>query len=307
MSDFHQFGPVTALPRLVARPIEDLEARVLALTRRFPVALVIPMLPSEMDRPALARILEELTKVSYVDTLLISLNRATAEDHARAQDYFASYEGRKVILWNEAPAVQVSWIRIMRRGSTSASRARGAPAGWPSATSWPRSDVLHRLPGRRRGELLAGDAGPAGAAGHGARPWTSTSSRPITRGSRIACMGASRGCCWRRCSPPSPASSAQDPYIRYLSSFRYALSGEFATKVRPRRADAPALRLGARDRHPVRGAAPSRSERVCQVELAERYDHKHQDLSGGDPTKGLQPHGARTSPSTCCVPSPRPA
>jgi len=27
--------------------------------------------------------------------------------------------------------------------------------------------------------------------------------------------------------------------------------------------------------------------RVCQVELAERYDHKHQDLSPDDPTKGL--------------------
>src|SRR4029450_11880862 len=106
MSDFHQVGPVTALPRLVARPIEELEARVLALPRRFPVALVIPMLPSEMDRPALARMLEELTKVSYIDTLLISLNRATAEDHARAQDYFAPYTGRKVILWNEAPPVR---------------------------------------------------------------------------------------------------------------------------------------------------------------------------------------------------------
>jgi glucosyl-3-phosphoglycerate synthase len=27
--------------------------------------------------------------------------------------------------------------------------------------------------------------------------------------------------------------------------------------------------------------------RVCQVELAERYDHKHQSLSAGDPTTGL--------------------
>lgn len=27
MSDFHQSGPVTALPRLLARPVEDLESR----------------------------------------------------------------------------------------------------------------------------------------------------------------------------------------------------------------------------------------------------------------------------------------
>jgi glucosyl-3-phosphoglycerate synthase len=43
MSDFHQQGPVTALPRLVARPIEELEADILRLSRKFPVSLVIPM------------------------------------------------------------------------------------------------------------------------------------------------------------------------------------------------------------------------------------------------------------------------
>jgi len=50
MSDFHQFGPVTALPRLAARSIDDLEAHILRLGRRFPVALVLPMLPEEMER-----------------------------------------------------------------------------------------------------------------------------------------------------------------------------------------------------------------------------------------------------------------
>jgi glucosyl-3-phosphoglycerate synthase len=63
MSDFHQSGPVTALPRLVPRPIEDLEAHILKLTPKFPVSLVLPMVPSELDRPALARILDELISV----------------------------------------------------------------------------------------------------------------------------------------------------------------------------------------------------------------------------------------------------
>jgi glucosyl-3-phosphoglycerate synthase len=78
-----------------------------------------------------------------------------------------------------------------------------------------------------------------------------------------------------------------DPYIRYLSSFRYALSGEFAMKIDL----AERLRLpcdwgleivmlfeALRHRAPVR---------VCQVELAERYDHKHQELSPDDPSTGL--------------------
>jgi glucosyl-3-phosphoglycerate synthase len=78
-----------------------------------------------------------------------------------------------------------------------------------------------------------------------------------------------------------------DPYIRYLSSFRYALSGEFAVKSD----------LAERMRLPcdwgleivtlfeaLRHRAPVR---VCQVELAEVYDHKHQELSAGDPARGL--------------------
>src|SRR5258708_38837832 len=106
MSDVHQSGLVTALPRLVARPLAELEDRILALTPRFPVALVIPMIPGEMDRPALAGILDELAQGPYLDTLVGSLNHATAQDYPRTDDVFAPYPGRKVILWNESPAVR---------------------------------------------------------------------------------------------------------------------------------------------------------------------------------------------------------
>ena len=72
MSDFHQYGTVTALPRLVERPLHELEDKVLQLSKRYPVALVIPMIPGEMDRPALAGILDELEQVRYLDSLVIS-------------------------------------------------------------------------------------------------------------------------------------------------------------------------------------------------------------------------------------------
>jgi glucosyl-3-phosphoglycerate synthase len=79
----------------------------------------------------------------------------------------------------------------------------------------------------------------------------------------------------------------QDPYIAYLSSFRYALSGEFTIKCDL----AEKLRLPCDWGLEIvtlfevlRHRAPGR---LCQVEIAERYDHKHQDLSGQDPTQGL--------------------
>src|SRR5258708_15617973 len=100
MSDVHQSGLVTALPRLVARPLAELEDRILALTPRFPVALVIPMIPGEMDRPALAGILDELAQVPYLHTLVVSLHHATAHHYAPTDEFFAPSPWRKVILWH---------------------------------------------------------------------------------------------------------------------------------------------------------------------------------------------------------------
>ena len=66
MSDFHQYGPVTSIPRLVARDLDEMEQRLEVLAQRFPVTVVIPMIPSEMDRPALAHILDELCAITWV-------------------------------------------------------------------------------------------------------------------------------------------------------------------------------------------------------------------------------------------------
>ena len=46
MSDFHQFGPVTAIPLLAARDADEMERRLEVLAARFPVSLVIPLVPS---------------------------------------------------------------------------------------------------------------------------------------------------------------------------------------------------------------------------------------------------------------------
>jgi glucosyl-3-phosphoglycerate synthase len=79
----------------------------------------------------------------------------------------------------------------------------------------------------------------------------------------------------------------EHPYVSYLSSFRYALSGEFAVQsdlaLRMRLACDWGLEIVTLF-EALRHRAPTR---ICQAELAERYDHKHQDLSPDDPQRGL--------------------
>jgi len=79
----------------------------------------------------------------------------------------------------------------------------------------------------------------------------------------------------------------EDPYIRYLASFRYALSGEFTVQ----RDLASRMRLpsdwGLEIVSLFEALRHRAAVRICQVEIADRYDHKHQTLSDDDPSRGL--------------------
>jgi glucosyl-3-phosphoglycerate synthase len=287
MSDFHQFGPVTALPRLVARPIEDLEAAIVRWAPRFPVALVIPMVPGEMDRPALAGIVRELAQVPYLDTLVVSLNRATSADFARAMEYFAAYPRRKVVLWSEAPSVR-QFVEEMRDAGLDAGEPGKGRACWLAMgyvlaearveyIAFQDADVVSF--GR---EMLARLVYPA---------VDPTVDYDFIKGYYARVSDRLHGRLTRLMLAPLLAAFTRligaDPYIRYLASFRYALSGEFAVKCdlaqRMRLASDWGLEIvtlfeALRHRAPVR---------ICQVELCERYEHKHQDLSPDDATRGL--------------------
>jgi len=287
MSDFHQSGLVTALPRLRERPIAELEAAIRALTPKFPVALVIPTVPSEMDRPALAGILDELCQVDYLDSLVISLNRADRDDYGRAVRYFERYPGRLVILWSRAPAI-LSFLGEMERsglgvGSSGKGRACWLAMGLLLAEE--RVDYMAFFDAdivNFRREMLARLVLPA--------------LDPIVDFDFVKAYYARfsdrlHGRVTRLFVSPLLAAFRRligdDPYIRYLAAFRYPLSGEFAVQ----------RDLASRMRLPsdwgleivtlfeiLRHRAPAR---ICQVEIADRYDHKHQELSADNAARGL--------------------
>jgi glucosyl-3-phosphoglycerate synthase len=287
MSDFHQSGLVTALPRLRERGIEELEASIRALTSSFPVALVVPMIPSEMERPALAGILDELCAVDYLDSLVISLNRADRDDYERAVRYFDRYPGRKVILWSRSPAV-LGFLGEMERaglhiGTSGKGRACWLAMGLVLAEG--RADYMAFIDAdvvNFRREMLARLILPA--------------LDPIVDYDFVKAYYARfsdklHGRVTRLFVSPLLAAFRRligdDPYIRYLAAFRYPLSGEFAVQ----------RELASRMRLPsdwgleivtlfevLRHRAPTR---ICQVEIAERYDHKHQELPADDPEHGL--------------------
>jgi glucosyl-3-phosphoglycerate synthase len=76
-------------------------------------------------------------------------------------------------------------------------------------------------------------------------------------------------------------------FLDYLDSFRYPLAGEFAMRVdlvKTLRIPADwALEIGILT-EVFRNYS---TKQVCQIEVADNYDHKHQDLSADDRSSGL--------------------
>ena len=76
-------------------------------------------------------------------------------------------------------------------------------------------------------------------------------------------------------------------FLRYLDSFRYPLAGEFCMQTDLARANRIPSDWGLEIGVLAEVRRNTSIKRVCQVDLSDDYEHKHQSLSPGDPEKGL--------------------
>lgn len=287
MSDFQQRGPITTLPRLVPKKIEEREQELAAMARLRPVTLIVPCLASEMDQPALAGMVEELAKASFLDTVLVSLDRASASEYQRALEYFAAVKRRTVVLWNDAPEVlelvediEATVVPLPPRGK---GRAVWMALGYTLAEQRAHALAFHDadIVNYQR-SLLANLVFPLL---HPRLPFDFAKAYYARFTQRL--HGRVTRLLVRPLLQALGDVVGRHPYLSYLAAFRYPLSGEFAIS-----ADlahwirVPAdwgLEVGVlfeilRHRSP---------RRICQVDVADAFEHKHQSLSAHDPGAGL--------------------
>jgi glucosyl-3-phosphoglycerate synthase len=77
------------------------------------------------------------------------------------------------------------------------------------------------------------------------------------------------------------------PFLVYLDSFRYPLAGEFSMITDLARINRIPWDWGLEVGVLSEVFRNCSLRRVCQVDLTENYEHKHQELSPDDPSKGL--------------------
>ena len=147
MADFYQNGIITTLHNLTDRPVEELEKELMSFSRVRPMSLVLPSLYSELSGPALDNIINDLTKVPYLNEIVIGLDRADGSEFKHAREFFDRLPQHHRILWNDGPRLRKIDEMLQKEGLAPKEMGKGRNVwycyGYVLASGRAESVALH--------------------------------------------------------------------------------------------------------------------------------------------------------------------
>ena len=287
MSDFYQTGIITTLHRLGTASLERIETEIQQFSKVRPIALVLPALYSEFEGPAMPGIVQELAKVKYLHEIVLVLDKATEKNFSRVREFMSPIATELRIIHNDGKRITEIYETLARHGLDAGQRGKGRSAwlAYGYVLSRGQSDViaLHDcdIVSYSR-ELLARLCYPV------VNP---NLDYVFCKGFYSRVTNKMHGRVTRLLITPLVRSLqqiiGQHRFLIFLDSFRYPLSGEFAMTTDVARVNRIpwdwGLEVGSLA-EVYRNYSP---RRICQVDIAATYEHKHQALSAEDPEKGL--------------------
>lgn len=288
MADFHQNGIITTLHNLTDRPIEELEAELMRFSRQRPMALILPSLYSELQTEALPNIVNELRQVPYLSQIVIGLDRADREQYRHALQFFEVLPQQHCVLWNDGPRLREIDEELQAQGLAPKEPGKGRNVwycmGYTLASGKSESVALHdcdilTYQRDQLARLIYPVANPLFnyefCKGYYARV---ANNRINGRVSRLLVTPLIRAL---------KVVLGESEYLNYMDSYRYVLAGEFSFRrdvLNDIRIPSDwGLEVGVLSEMHRNYA----NNRLCQVDIADNYDHKHQELSVEDRQKGL--------------------
>ncbi len=288
MGDFYQNGIITTLHNLSHRSLDDIEAELMEFSKTRPLSLILPCLYSELEGLAMPNILEHLKKVPYLTEIVIGLDRASEAQYRDALKFFSSLPQPHKVLWNDGPRLRAIDRALKGEELSPLEPGKGRNVwfcmGYTLAAGKAESIAMHDCDiVTYDRELLARLIYPV------ANP---NFNYEFCKGfySRVA-DGKINGRVSRLLVTPLLRALKKVfgnlDYLEYLDSYRYPLAGEFSFR-RDVMSDIRipsdwGLEIGVLSEM-TRNYS---NNRLCQVDIADVYDHKHQDLSADDENNGL--------------------
>jgi glucosyl-3-phosphoglycerate synthase len=288
MGDFYQNGVVTTLHNLRKRPYEELETEMIQFSKKRPMSLILPCLYSELQGPALENIIQELIKVPYLEEIIIGLDKATKDEFVHAKKYFGRLRQHHRILWNDGPRMRALDKLLIDENIAPREMGKGRNAwfcfGYFNASARSEAVALHdcdilTYSRHMLARLFYPVVDPTFNYKFCKGYYYRADDKKLNgRVARLLVTPLLR---------TLKRFFGSDYFLEYLDSFRYPLAGEFSM-----RADVTktiripsdwSLEIGILS-EAIRTNAIGR---ICQVDIADRYDHKHQELSDDDPNAGL--------------------
>ncbi len=288
MADFYQNGIVTTLHNLNQRPIEAMEQELQSFAKVRPMTLVLPSLFSELEGEALPNIVTQLSKVNYLSEIVIGLDRADRKQYEHALSFFSALNQPFKVLWNDGPRLKAVDQRLKDEGLSPAEPGKGRNVwyclGYVLASGKAESIALHdcdivTYDKSLLARLIYPVANPGFnyefCKGYYAR---AASGKIHGRVSRLLVTPLVRAL---------KKTLGNNDYLEYIDSFRYPLAGEFSFRadvINDIRIPSDwGLEIGVLSELNRNYA----NNRLCQSDIADVYDHKHQDLSQEDASAGL--------------------
>ncbi len=287
MADFYQTGVVATFHRLRKADLNRMESELTEFNRHRPVALVLPSTYSELEAPALKQIAEEIKQVPYLNEIVVTMGRTNQEQFLKAKEFFSSFPQRTRLIWNTGPNIGKLYQLLEESGLPVGEDGKGRSC-WTAygyILSREESEVIalhdcdivnysRELLGRLCYPVASPNIDYDFCKGYYAR----VTDRMHGRVTRIFVTPVIRSL---------QKLFGYLPLLVYLDSFRYPLAGEFSMSADLARINRIPGDWGIEVETLAEVYRNCALKRICQVELCETYEHKHQPLSAEDPKTGL--------------------
>ena len=288
MADFTQTGLITTLHDLGAIRSERLNSLLQQQADDYPVGLVLPVTAHDMRQPPFATIIEELAKVSYLRRVVIVLDQAPdLEEYLHARHLAATVGDHVRVLWTDSDRIHDLYATLKEADlhipDSGKGRAVWTAFGYLLGDTSLKAFAVHdcdivnydsELVARLCLPLIHPSLDFEFCKAYYAR----YTDRMHGRVGRLLVAPLVRALITMR---------GYHPFLVYLNSFRYPLAGEFGVQSTLARAIRIPGDWGLEIGTLAEVFRNTSMKRVCQVDLCQQYEHKHQSLSLDDPTRGL--------------------
>ncbi|MBC8874590.1 MAG: glycosyl transferase [Planctomycetes bacterium] len=288
MPDFVQNGLVTTLHGFGTIELSGLEEMLVQVTRRNKIGLVLPVTAADMRAKPFREIIGHLQDTPYVDTIVVTLGVApNVEDYQETTSIVRQLGDRAQVLWIGGERLKGLYGELIESGLNLGVPGKGRSVwtafGYLLADPALKAFVLQDCDIVNYDRVILARLclpmiHPSLDFEFCKAYYARVTDRLHGRVVRLLVGPLLRALL---------SVIGPDPFLVYLDSFRYPLSGEFAVTSNLARSNRIPSDWGLEVGTLAEVFRNTSVKRVCQVDLCRLYEHKHQPYSLDDPSKGL--------------------